>query len=78
MDERSIAFGHRWFDLARVGVGCSFRPPVGHAVSVLDSGLQTDVYLLPEELGEKVAKLHFLALNVEFTVRTQEQAERAC
>ena len=39
------------------------------------SGLQNIVCLLPKELDEKVAKLHFLALGPELTVLTQEQAD---
>ena len=35
---------------------------------------KTDVYLLPKELDEKVAKLHFPALGEELTVLAQELA----
>ena len=38
-------------------------------------GLQNEVYLLPEKLDEKVAKLHvFFALREKLTVFTQGQA----
>ena len=37
-------------------------------MNVLASVLQTDVYLLPEELDEKAATLHFLALGEVLTV----------
>ena len=63
MDKWSISFSHHWSDLARVGIASWFRPPVGHAVNVLATGLQTDVYHWPEELDEKVATIHFLALD---------------
>jgi adenosylhomocysteinase len=33
------------------------------------------VYLLPKELDEKVARLHLPALGAELTVLTKEQAE---
>merc|ERR1712086_456789 len=34
-----------------------------------------EVYVLPKELDEKVAKLHLAALNAELTVLSQEQAD---
>jgi len=34
-----------------------------------------EVYVLPKELDEKVAKLHLAALNAELTVLSEEQAE---
>ena len=37
--------------------------------------VKTDVYLLPKELDEKVAVLHFTALREEPSVLTQEQAD---
>ena len=40
--------------------------PLGHSA-------QNDVYFLPKELVEKVAKLHFLTLNAEPNVPTQTQ-----
>ena len=40
--------------------------PFGHSA-------QNDVYLLPKELVEKVAKLHFLTLSAELIVPTQTQ-----
>ena len=36
---------------------------------------KNDVYLLPKELDEKVAKLHIPALGAELTVLSQEQAD---
>merc|ERR1711881_122198 len=36
---------------------------------------KNDVYLLPKELDEKVARLHLPALGAELTVPTQEQAD---
>ena len=45
----------------------SFRLPVCH-------GTHNDVYLLPKEFDEKVAKLHYVALRAELTVVAQEQA----
>merc|ERR1711972_756734 len=41
-----------------------------------DSGkYKNDVYLLPKELDEKVARLHLPALGAELTVLSQKQAE---
>ena len=38
------------------------------------SGLQERIYLLPKDLGEKVARLHLLALGADLTVFAQEHA----
>merc|ERR1712066_25447 len=41
-----------------------------------DSGkYKNDVYLLPKELDEKVARLHLPALGAELTVLSKEQAD---
>ena len=44
-------------------------------VEVLEGNhdLRERIYLLPKELHEKVARLHFLALGTELTVSAQEQ-----
>merc|ERR1712144_201935 len=39
---------------------------------------KNDVYLLPKELDEKVAKLHLPALGANLTVLTKEQADYIC
>jgi len=36
---------------------------------------ENDVYLLPKELDEKVARLHLPALGAELTCLTKEQAD---
>merc|ERR1712118_106567 len=40
-----------------------------------NKGYKNDVYLLPKELDEKVARLHLPALGAELTTLTKEQAD---
>merc|ERR1712202_128226 len=69
------ATGHPSFVMS-----CSFT---NQALAQLDllknwkenKGYKNDVYLLPKELDEKVARLHLPALGAQLTVPTQEQAD---
>merc|ERR1712122_254513 len=54
-----------------LNLGCA----TGHPSFVMSCSFKNEVYLLPKELDEKVAKLHLPALGAELTVLTQEQAD---
>merc|ERR1719351_321822 len=61
-------------------MSCSFTNQVLAQLDLLRNWKETkayknEVYLLPKELDEKVAKLHLPALGAELTVLTQEQAD---
>jgi len=43
--------------------------------NIKEKKYKNDVYLLPKELDEKVARLHLGALGAELTVLTKEQAD---
>merc|ERR1712178_285604 len=69
------ATGHPSFVMS-----CSFTNQVLGQLDLLDNwknnkGYKNDVYLLPKELDEKVARLHLPALGAEVTTLTQEQAD---
>merc|ERR1712070_930353 len=61
-------------------VSCSFTNQVLAQLDILKNWKETktyknDVYLLPKELDEKVAKLHLPALGANLTVLSKEQAD---
>merc|ERR1712187_939217 len=61
-------------------MACSFTNQVLAQLDLLknwkeNKGYKNDVYLLPKELNEKVAKLHLPALGADLTVLTKEQAD---
>merc|ERR1712209_196278 len=69
------ATGHPSFVMS-----CSFTNQVLAQLDLLRNWKETkayknEVYLLPKELDEKVARLHLPALGAELTVLTQEQAD---
>merc|ERR1712064_141219 len=69
------ATGHPSFVMS-----CSFTNQVLAQLDLLRNWKETkayknEVYLLPKELDEKVAKLHLPALGAELTVLTQEQED---
>merc|ERR1711945_87850 len=69
------ATGHPSFVMS-----CSFTNQVLGQLDLLRNWKETkayknEVYLLPKELDEKVAKLRLPALGAELTVLTQEQAD---
>jgi len=69
------ATGHPSFVMS-----CSFTNQVLAQLDILKNWKETkayknQVYLLPKELDEKVARLHLPALGAEMTVPTKEQAE---
>jgi len=69
------ATGHPSFVMS-----CSFTNQVLAQLDILKNWKETkayknDVYLLPKELDEKVAKLHLPALGANLTVLTKEQAD---
>merc|ERR1712100_992605 len=69
------ATGHPSFVMS-----CSFTNQVLAQLDLLknwkeNKGYKNQVYLLPKELDEKVARLHLPALGAELTVPTQEQAD---
>merc|ERR1711916_318636 len=69
------ATGHPSFVMS-----CSFTNQVLAQLDLLRNWKETkayknEVYLLPKELDEQVAKLHLPALGAELTVLTQEQAD---
>merc|ERR1739849_20450 len=69
------ATGHPSFVMS-----CSFTNQVLGQLDLLDNwknnkGYKNDVYLLPKELDEKVAKLHLPALGAHLTVPSKEQAD---
>merc|ERR1712207_16411 len=69
------ATGHPSFVMS-----CSFTNQVLAQLDLLDNwknnkGYKNDVYLLPKELDEKVAKLHLGSLGAELTVLSKEQAD---
>merc|ERR1711908_73805 len=69
------ATGHPSFAMS-----CSFTNQVLAQLDLLKNWKETqqyknDVYLLPKDLDEKVAKLHLPALGAELTVLSQEQAD---
>merc|ERR1712169_72811 len=69
------ATGHPSFVMS-----CSFTNQVLAQLDLLNDWKETkayknDVYLLPKELDEKVARLHLPALGAELTTLTQEQAD---
>merc|ERR1711959_378354 len=68
------ATGHPSFVMS-----CSFTNQVLGQLDILknwkeNKGYKNDVYLLPKELDEKVARLHLPALGAEMTTLTDEQA----
>merc|ERR1711950_35468 len=68
------ATGHPSFVMS-----CSFTNQVLAQLDILKNWKETQayknqVYLLPKELDEKVAKLHLPALGAEMTVLSEEQA----
>merc|ERR1711959_670688 len=69
------ATGHPSFVMS-----CSFTNQVLAQLDILknwkeNKGYKNDVYLLPKELDEKVARLHLPALGAEMTVLSKEQAD---
>merc|ERR1712226_244515 len=69
------ATGHPSFVMS-----CSFTNQVLAQLDILDNwkenkGYKNDVYLLPKELDEKVARLHLPALGAEMTKLTKDQAD---
>merc|ERR1712028_182756 len=69
------ATGHPSFVMS-----CSFTNQVLGQLDLLknwkeNKGYKNDVYLLPKELDEKVARLHLPALGAQLTVPSQEQAD---
>merc|ERR1712110_870385 len=69
------ATGHPSFVMS-----CSFTNQVLAQLDLLENtkknkGYKNDVYLLPKELDEKVARLHLGALGAEMTTLTKEQAD---
>merc|ERR1712013_429694 len=69
------ATGHPSFVMS-----CSFTNQVLGQLDLLKNwkegkGYKNEVYLLPKELDEKVARLHLPALGAQLTVPTQEQAD---
>merc|ERR1712054_466417 len=69
------ATGHPSFVMS-----CSFTNQVLAQLDILKNWKETnayknDVYLLPKELDEKVARLHLPALGAELTELSQEQAD---
>merc|ERR1711939_1086351 len=69
------ATGHPSFVMS-----CSFTNQVLAQLDILKNWKETkayknDVYLLPKELDEKVARLHLPALGAEMTVLSKEQAD---
>jgi adenosylhomocysteinase len=69
------ATGHPSFVMS-----CSFTNQVLAQLDLLKNWKETkayknDVYLLPKELDEKVARLHLPALGAQMTVLTKEQAD---
>merc|ERR1712226_1066126 len=69
------ATGHPSFVMS-----CSFTNQVLAQLDILKNWKETkayknDVYLLPKELDEKVARLHLPALGAELTVLSKEQAD---
>merc|ERR1711868_189673 len=69
------ATGHPSFVMS-----CSFTNQVLAQLDLLDNSNVTkayknEVYLLPKELDEKVARLHLPALGAELTTLTKEQAD---
>merc|ERR1739848_398562 len=69
------ATGHPSFVMS-----CSFTNQVLGQLDLLKNwkegkGYKNDVYLLPKELDEKVARLHLPALGANLTVLSQEQAD---
>merc|ERR1712146_738297 len=61
-------------------MSCSFTNQVLAQLDLLknwkeNKGYKNDVYLLPKELDEKVARLHLPALGAELTTLTKEQAD---
>merc|ERR1712100_569483 len=69
------ATGHPSFVMS-----CSFTNQVLAQLDLLDNwqtkkAYKNDVYLLPKELDEKVARLHLPALGAELTQLTKEQAD---
>ena len=53
----------------------NFKPEKVVSFSPFGHSAQNDVYLLPKELVETVAKLHFLTLSAELNVPTQTQTD---
>merc|ERR1712149_121946 len=69
------ATGHPSFVMS-----CSFTNQVLAQLDILknwkeNKGYKNDVYLLPKELDEKVARLHLPALGAQLTVLSDEQAK---
>merc|ERR1712022_93588 len=69
------ATGHPSFVMS-----CSFTNQVLAQLDLLKNWKETkayknDVYLLPKELDEKVARLHLPALGAEMTTLSKEQAD---
>merc|ERR1712043_38024 len=69
------ATGHPSFVMS-----CSFTNQVLAQLDLLDNtknkkGYKNDVYLLPKNLDEKVARLHLGSLGAELTVLSKEQAD---
>merc|ERR1712125_215150 len=69
------ATGHPSFVMS-----CSFTNQVLGQLDLLDNwknnkGYKNDVYLLPKELDEMVARLHLPALGANLTTLTKEQAD---
>merc|ERR1712124_180539 len=70
-----FATGHPSFVMS-----CSFTNQVLAQLDLLENtkknkGYKNEVYLLPKELDEKVARLHLGALGAEMTTLTKEQAD---
>merc|ERR1712151_394373 len=74
VDRFEFADGHGFI------MSCSFTNQTLAQLDLLKNWKETkayknDVYLLPKELDEKVARLHLPALDAELTVLTKEQAD---
>merc|ERR1712228_814398 len=69
------ATGHPSFVMS-----CSFTNQTLAQIDIKENfekkkGYKNEVYLLPKELDEKVARLHLPALGAELTILTKEQAD---
>merc|ERR1712107_217224 len=75
MGNLGCATGHPSFVMS-----CSFTNQVLGQLDILknwkeNKGYKNEVYLLPKELDEKVARLHLGALGAELTTLSKEQAD---
>merc|ERR1712034_146 len=54
---------------------CNLGCATGHPSFVMSCSFTNQVYLLPKELDEKVARLHLPSLGAQMTTLTKEQAD---